>query len=109
MLCRFYATNNLLNHTLSLLHLSLLHFYSVTSALVRGYRKFKAIAIATNVAELCTPCGICRQFLIEFGDYKVIIGSTTGKNVLCTSTFSMLPHAFTPASLGKHTDETDNL
>uniref|UniRef100_A0A0K0DIH4 Cytidine deaminase n=1 Tax=Angiostrongylus cantonensis TaxID=6313 RepID=A0A0K0DIH4_ANGCA len=64
---------------------------------------------ATNVAELCTPCGICRQFLIEFGDYKVIIGSTTGKNVLCTSTFSMLPHAFTPASLGKHTDYTDNL
>ncbi|KAE9419304.1 hypothetical protein Angca_009185, partial [Angiostrongylus cantonensis] len=45
---------------------------AVTSALVRGYRKFKAIAIATNVAELCTPCGICRQFLIEFGDYKVM-------------------------------------
>ncbi|WKX89828.1 hypothetical protein Q1695_009016 [Nippostrongylus brasiliensis] len=44
---------------------------ALTTALTLGYRKFKAIAIATELEEPASPCGICRQFLIEFGNYKV--------------------------------------
>ncbi|KAJ1362456.1 hypothetical protein KIN20_022001 [Parelaphostrongylus tenuis] len=58
-----------------------------------------------EVDEPCPPCGICRQFLDEFGDYKVISGSSIKEEILCTSTLSMLPHAFTPALLEKHTVE----
>ncbi|KAJ1366044.1 hypothetical protein KIN20_026559 [Parelaphostrongylus tenuis] len=76
---------------------------ALTSALAQGYRKFKAIAIAAELDEPCPPCGICRQFLAEFGDYKVISGSSINKEILCTSTLSILPQAFTPAMLEKHT------
>ncbi|VDO45231.1 unnamed protein product [Haemonchus placei] len=45
----------------------------MTTALTKGYRKFKAIAIATELEEPTSPCGMCRQFLIEFGDFKVLL------------------------------------
>ncbi|WKY02704.1 hypothetical protein Q1695_016177 [Nippostrongylus brasiliensis] len=44
---------------------------AVTTALSKGYRKFKAIAIVSELEEPITPCGMCRQFLIEFGEYRV--------------------------------------
>ncbi|KAL6732069.1 hypothetical protein Aduo_002869 [Ancylostoma duodenale] len=79
---------------------------AITTALAQGYRKFKAIAVATELKEPGSPCGICRQFLIEFGNYKVILGSSTSANVVYTTTAELLPHAFTPASLDNHAHET---
>ncbi|KAF2648333.1 cytidine deaminase [Lophiostoma macrostomum CBS 122681] len=38
------------------------------SAVIQGYRlgSFKAIGVATDMDDFCSPCGMCRQFLREF-------------------------------------------
>lgn len=49
------------------------------SAIEKGYKTFKAIAIATPDADYpVAPCGICRQVLTEFapGSTPVIFGNT---------------------------------
>jgi len=48
---------------------------AVGSAIVQGHRKIKAIAIYSPNKDDCTPCGACRQVLIEFqqdGEMEVI-------------------------------------
>lgn len=48
---------------------------AVVKAVSEGHRSFRAIAIASSAGE-AWPCGICRQFLFEFGDdIEVITGS----------------------------------
>lgn len=43
-------------------------------AVSEGFREFDAIAVASSDGE-AYPCGICRQFMFEFGDdLKVITG-----------------------------------
>jgi cytidine deaminase len=44
-------------------------------ALSAGHREFAAIAVAASGADPAWPCGICRQFIFEFGgDIRVITG-----------------------------------
>jgi cytidine deaminase len=38
---------------------------AICKAVSEGYQKFRAIAVAAN--PLATPCGACRQFIVEFG------------------------------------------
>jgi hypothetical protein len=38
-----------------------------------GVGSFKAIAVATDLDEPCSPCGMCRQFIREFCDMNVPI------------------------------------
>ncbi|CAJ0596229.1 unnamed protein product [Cylicocyclus nassatus] len=75
---------------------------AMTTALAEGHRKFKAIAVATELKDPSSPCGMCRQFLIEFGNFRVILGSSINKNIMNTTTKELLPHAFTPADLDDH-------
>lgn len=35
-------------------------------AISEGYRKFRRLAIYADSANWATPCGACRQFLVEF-------------------------------------------
>ncbi|PAV77814.1 hypothetical protein WR25_01370 [Diploscapter pachys] len=79
---------------------------AMCAALSQGHRKFKAIAVATELPEPASPCGICRQFLIEFGNYPVILGSTTSNNVKKMQLKELLPLAFTPADLDEHSEMT---
>ena len=37
-------------------------------AVSEGYNNFQAIAISTDTQEITSPCGACRQVLIEFGE-----------------------------------------
>lgn len=52
---------------------------AMSKAVSEGYRKFKAIAVAAvkdGAEQISSPCGICRQFIFEFGnDIDVIFGS----------------------------------
>jgi len=48
-------------------------------AVSEGEMTFEAIAVATRSEEPASPCGACRQFLWEFGDMRVILISTNGK------------------------------
>ena len=52
---------------------------AMVKAISEGHRKFKAIAVAAvseGKEQVSSPCGICRQFIFEFGDnIDVIFGS----------------------------------
>ena len=38
---------------------------AICAAIAKGYRKFIAVAVAAS--PLASPCGACRQFIVEFG------------------------------------------
>ncbi len=62
-------------------------------AISEGERTFKAIAVASGEGE-ALPCGICRQFMYEFGpDLEVITGEN--EDSLRVQTLSqLLPEGF---------------
>lgn len=60
---------------------------AVFAAVAKGYRTFKALAIAAPKADYPVgPCGACRQVLTEFapGETPVIFGSSLEKTVVKT-------------------------
>lgn len=71
---------------------------ALVKAISEGEREFVAIAIVCGARTRLFPCGICRQFLSEFGDMDVLIdGSieqnaesvskyTVGRQILCENT-----------------------
>ncbi|CAD6187649.1 unnamed protein product [Caenorhabditis auriculariae] len=79
---------------------------AVVSALTQGHRKFDAIAIVTALDDPAAPCGLCRQFLVEFGNYKVILGSSTSNKIFESQVKDLLPYAFTPASLDDYNQQS---
>ncbi|VDD91924.1 unnamed protein product [Enterobius vermicularis] len=79
---------------------------AVVRALAEGHREFKAIAVATELKEPASPCGICRQVLVEFGDFKVIMGSSKSDKKIITTTYGLLPYAFTQKSLDDFAAQT---
>ncbi len=67
-------------------------------AVSEGEREFLAIAVVggkgEQIAELCAPCGVCRQALAEFcdGDFRLVLGTPEKLQIF---TFAqMLPFAF---------------
>ncbi len=60
---------------------------AIFEAVAKGYKEFKAIAIATPSASYPVgPCGACRQVLSEFASANtpVIFGSEYGNTVITT-------------------------
>jgi len=67
-------------------------------AVSEGHREFTAIAVVTRDAG--SPCGVCRQMLVEFApDMRVILADLDGNSQLVTTLAELLPHAFGPAHL----------
>lgn len=53
---------------------------AVFQAVSEGHRSFRAIALASDSEKIITPCGACRQVLLEFGpDTKVIMANNKGE------------------------------
>jgi cytidine deaminase len=48
--------------------------------------------------DFITPYGFCRQCIIEFGNFEVILTKGNGE-LLRTNITDILPHTFTPANL----------
>ena len=70
---------------------------AVFKAVSEGERDFEAIAVATEKGV--TPCGACRQVLLEFGeDIQVIVANGAGEYRVFTLQ-ELLPQAFTPKHL----------
>jgi cytidine deaminase len=67
-----------------------------------GVKSFRAIAIATDAQELISPCGACRQVLMDLcGDIDVILAGPRGAcSVFRLS--DLLPMAFGPGNLSRH-------
>lgn len=64
--------------------------------------QFQAIAVMGDTEGPITPCGVCRQVLVELcsPDMPVVMGNLNGHWNIMTVT-ELLPGAFTPASLEK--------
>lgn len=67
-------------------------------AVSEGKLKFKIVAIVAAKAKDCWPCGVCRQYMREFGgDIVVVVESADGS--LRTHTLDeLLPHAVVTGS-----------
>lgn len=72
---------------------------AVLKAVSEGRRRFVAIAIATDMEEPATPCGMCRQVLAEFAlELPVLLVNPAGaRRTLHLS--ELLPGAFRPQTL----------
>lgn len=65
-----------------------------TKAISEGEKEFEAIAIVSSSGDFTYPCGICRQFMAEFGlDIQVILED--GKELKVHALKELLPGAFT--------------
>lgn len=74
-------------------------------AVSEGVREFTAIAVVGGKAEgeleFCSPCGVCRQALVEFCDPKTFVvylgtGTEDYKGYLLDE---LLPYSFTPKNV----------
>ena len=77
---------------------------ALASAVARGVRTFRTIAIASSADDPAPPCGMCRQALIEFSPELEIISVTRNGKEARWRLSQLLPDAFTPRSLDRTTD-----
>lgn len=64
---------------------------AVFKAVSEGARDFVAIAVVSDTGA--TPCGACRQVLVEFGVAQIIVAHADGTHVVYTLD-ELAPHAF---------------
>lgn len=63
-----------------------------------GERSFAVIAVVggqkDTLAEICTPCGVCRQVMAEFcdKDFEIVLGNSEKFEIYHFS--ELLPHSF---------------
>lgn len=70
---------------------------AIFKAVSEGEREFEAIAVVTENGV--SPCGTCRQVMIEFApDMTVFISNAQG-NTRITTVRDLLPDGFTPNHL----------
>ncbi|MDB4879817.1 MAG: cytidine deaminase [Gemmatimonadetes bacterium] len=74
---------------------------AVAGAMVRGARAFTAIVIVTEADSPTSPCGMCRQVLMELAPELVVYSMTRGGASARWLMSDLLPEAFTPTSLGR--------
>ena len=60
---------------------------AMSKAISEGKKSFSKIAIAGSSDQICTPCGLCRQFMYEFAPDLTVLcsddkGNFTEKNKL---------------------------
>lgn len=67
---------------------------AICRAVADGARIFRRIAIVADAAQPCSPCGACRQFLLEFNPrIEVIMLNRRGQS-RTRRLDTLLPHAF---------------
>lgn len=62
-------------------------------AISEGERKFIAVAVVSSEGAVL-PCGICRQFMFEFGDDLRIITGDDADNLKVYTINELLPEGF---------------
>ncbi|MDP2599366.1 MAG: cytidine deaminase [Deltaproteobacteria bacterium] len=67
---------------------------ALVKAISEGAKKFKRLAIVADTPEAVTPCGMCRQMLMEFSpEMELILANTKGKSETVVLS-KLLPRAF---------------
>lgn len=78
---------------------------ALAGAVVRGIRQFEAVVVATEADRPASPCGICRQALVEMSPHLLVLSVTRGGMSARWTLSELLPEAFTPASLEREPAE----
>ena len=74
--------------------------HAVAAMVSAGGEGIEGLAVVADTSPPTSPCGACRQVLVEFGDFPVILANLDGERIV-TSVGELLPDAFTPESLEK--------
>lgn len=72
---------------------------AIGAAVSQGHRNFTAICVTTAADVVVSPCGICRQSLIEFNRDMIVICATQSGERQTFKAGDLLPHAFTSDDL----------
>lgn len=72
---------------------------AAVKAVSEGETDFEALAVVVGGPKPASPCGICRQFLAEFGtDLRLLLANLDGQ-IIETTLQHYLPEAFTPKNM----------
>lgn len=72
---------------------------AIVKAVSEGVKEFRAIAIDCPKAKNLWPCGICRQFISEFGASIDIVSLAENGEVQKMSIEKLVPRMFGPSAL----------
>jgi len=72
---------------------------AIFTAVAKGLKNFKKILILSDAETPATPCGACRQVIVEFAPSIEIISITIAGKVIIETMTNLLPYAFTPKNL----------
>ncbi|MBS1493752.1 MAG: cytidine deaminase [Bacteroidetes bacterium] len=66
-----------------------------TKALSEGEKDLRAIAITSSYDEFVFPCGVCRQFMVEFNPQLTVILALSAEKYEIHKLKDLLPYSFT--------------
>lgn len=73
---------------------------AMVKAVSMGHTEFVAIAVVSDAPHPVSPCGFCRQYLVDFNPKMlVIMANETGEEVLEWTAEALLPIAFTTSGV----------
>lgn len=72
---------------------------ALAQANTRGISSFQALALISSLEKIITPCGACRQILVEFWqrsgiDFEVIMSGQKKEEVRIAKVSELLPWSF---------------
>jgi cytidine deaminase len=67
---------------------------AIYKAVSSGYKSFKALAIIGDTDDPCTPCGACRQVILEFSPDMEVIMTNLHQKIKITKAKELLPDMF---------------
>ncbi|KAF9973017.1 hypothetical protein BGZ73_003767 [Actinomortierella ambigua] len=70
-------------------------------AVSEGHLRFRAIGVSCDFHHYITPCGICRQFMNEFGKNLEIFFINPDRAYKRAILADLLPHAFGPEDVAQ--------
>ncbi|KAJ3259947.1 hypothetical protein HK103_001457 [Boothiomyces macroporosus] len=77
---------------------------AVVKAVSSGEKKYLAIAITSDQNDFISPCGFCRQFMVEFGKKLIVLLVTAEGKVKKFTLEELLPLSFGPDNLENRND-----
>lgn len=77
---------------------------ALVSAYAAGERTIQALAVVTPTLDVASPCGACRQVILELAPHARIILFNLNGAVRYTTPAELLPHGFGSTQLTEGND-----
>ena len=78
---------------------------AIFNALSDGETSFKSIAIVADTEHACSPCGACRQILIDYAEDADVVLANMKNNRKETTVKALLPDYFNRNDLNKENSD----